>query len=150
MKNKILLLLILMVSCLSYANDNVISVYKNNDLKETNVKSKMFSKVVNDKVYNIKLIIGETFLGDVASVSLEVVDDEDSIMYNYLSSSKEEITKSIEAILISLKSKLLKPGPTDNGWCILGCNDKWNCYDKETNAGILLCIGDCVIECARK
>lgn len=125
-------------------------LYKN-DLKEVNIRTKTIKKVFENKTYDIQLSVGETFLGDVTSVSIEILDTETSKLYNVLLLNKKTISENIEKLISGISPSIGRGIPVNPvGNCLSTCNKTWNCYGQPTTAGTLLCASDCIIECSSK
>lgn len=152
MEKKILLFLALLIFSFHYCANSIL-IYKS-ELKEVKVNTRLVNKTFDNKVYTIKVSVGENFLGKITSVNLEVMNDNDNKLYNTLSSNKEKMNEKIKNFISSINSPK-GIGMTDSisptsstGSCLSTCNKKWDCYNQPTNAGVLLCASDCIIECA--
>lgn len=134
-----------------YCNDNIL-IYKN-DLKELKVNTVIIQKKYNDKIYDLKVSVGEGFLGKVSSFSIEVLGN-DSSLEKVISINKEKIKANLLKIILfsnSAKGGPQKPvtniGGVGFGSCLGACTTLWDCYNKPTEAGTALCTLDCTLEC---
>ena len=85
---KLFLFLTLLIFSFHYCNDNIL-IYKN-DLKEIKINTVVIQKKYNDKVYDLKVSVGEDFLGKVTSFSIEILGN-DSSFENVIINSREKI-----------------------------------------------------------
>ena len=147
MKKQFFLLLAMLVFSFYYCNDN-ISIYKN-DLKELKVNTVVIKKKYNGKTYDLKVSLGESFLGKVSSFSIEVLGNDRSLE-KVISTNKERIKANLLRI-ISAKGGPEKPVTSLGGIgfsnCLGACTALWDCYNKPTEAGTALCTLDCTLEC---
>lgn len=147
MKKQFFLFLALLAFSFHYCNDN--NLFYKNDLKEVKVNTVVIQKKYNEKVYDLKVSVGESFLGKISSFSVEVLGSDNSLE-KVLLANKENIKKNITTI-ISIKSSP-RGGAIGAvftvGNCVSNCTGKWNCSDKPTETGALLCSLDCVLECS--
>jgi len=147
MTKQFFLFLALLVFSFSYCNDNIL-IYKN-DLKEVKINTVVIQKKYNDKIYDLKISVGEGFLGKVASFSIEVLDN-DSEFKNLIVNNREKIKSNLLEIITnsnSLQRSAIGPVLTV-GNCVSNCTKTWQCYDQPTQTGTALCALDCVLECA--
>ncbi|MGO4710086.1 hypothetical protein AB4Y90_13405 [Chryseobacterium sp. 2TAF14] len=133
----------MLVFSFHYCNDN-ISIYKN-DLKELKVNTVIIQKKYNNKIYDLKVSVGESFLGKISSLSIEVLGNDRSLE-KVISINKEKIKANLLKI-ISAKGGPQKP-VLSLGGCFSNCTAKWDCYNKPTEAGTALCTLDCALECS--
>jgi len=148
MKKQFFLFLALLAFSFHYCNDN--NLFYKNDLKEVKINTVVIKKRFNNKIYDLKVSVGESFLGKVSSFSVEVLGN-DTTLEKVLLANKENIKNNIVAIT-SMKSSA--KGGKGNGMftvgnCTSNCTSKWHCSDKPTESGALLCALDCVLECSR-
>jgi hypothetical protein len=144
---KLFLFLALLIFSFHYCNDNIL-IYKN-DLKEIKVNTVVIQKKYNDKIYDLKVSVGENFLGKVTSFSIEVLGN-DSSFENVIINSREKIKINLLKIISDSNSSKYAPsiGPVVTvGNCYSNCTKKWGCYDKPTETGTALCTLDCALEC---
>lgn len=145
---KLFLFLAFLIFSFHYCNDNII-IYKN-DLKEIKISTVLIQKKYNDKVYDLKVSVGEDLLGKVSSFSIEILGD-DSSFENVIINSREKIKTNLLKIISDSNS--LKYGPgiggpvVSIGSCYSNCTKTYSCYDKPTDAGVALCTLDCALEC---
>lgn len=145
MKKQLFLFFALLIFSFHYCNDK-IQIYKN-ELKEIKSNTVFIQKKYNDKVYNLKVSIGEGILGKVSSFSIEVMDG-DNDFEKYIVANKEKIKTNLLNIISKafFKEYIGSPVPTTGG-CYSTCTKKWECYDKPTEAGTAMCALDCALEC---
>ena len=148
MKNKLLLLLALMMFTFSYCHEK-ISVYKT-DLQELKINSTIFEKKYNGKTYTIKCEVKEAFLGEISEITYQIIEGPDYEYDNLINENKTKINK-----IFTLLSKIVKANPPSGTEPIAGlealscfgtCVKCW-CFNTSTTAGAALCYGDCVLEC---
>lgn len=151
MKKQFFLFLAMLAFSFHYCNDNIL-IYKN-DLKELKVNTVIIQKKYNDKIYDLKVYVGEGFLGKVSSFSIEVLGN-DTSLEKVISINKEKIKANLLRIISisnSAKGGPQKPvtsiGGTGFGNCLGACTALWDCYNKPTEAGTSLCTLDCALEC---
>ncbi|MBW8522222.1 hypothetical protein K0U91_07035 [Chryseobacterium chendengshani] len=147
MKKQFFLFVALLAFSFHYCNDNIL-FYKN-DLKETKINTIIIQKKYNEKVYDLKVSIGENFLGKITSFSVEVLGNDNSLE-KILLFNKENIKKNIITIISNKNSaRGGSIGPVSTvGNCISNCTGTWHCYDQPTETGTALCALDCVLECS--
>ena len=88
------------------------------------------------------LEVGQSLTGKITSLNL-VFDEGDNTTDAYIKSNIHEIRANAEQIVQSIV--LREPLPIG---CYSNCaNNTQHCYDKPTEAGVMLCLGDCFIEC---
>ncbi|KQT21638.1 hypothetical protein ASG22_15910 [Chryseobacterium sp. Leaf405] len=144
---KLFLFLTLLIFSFHYSNNNVL-IYKN-DLKEVKTHTVIIHKKYNDKIYDLKISVGEGFLGKVTSFSIEVLDN-GSEFKNLIVNNREKIKSNLLEIITnsnSLQRSAIGPVLTV-GNCVSNCTKTWQCYDQPTQTGTALCALDCVLECA--
>ncbi len=145
---KLFLFLTLLIFSFHYCNDNIL-IYKN-DLKEIKINTVVIQKKYNDKVYDLKVSVGEDFLGKVTSFSIEILGN-DSSFENVIINSREKIKTNLLKIISDSNSSRLSPGiggpAISVGTCFSNCTKAYSCYDKPTEAGVALCTLDCALEC---
>lgn len=147
MKKHFFLFLALLTFSFSYCNYNII-IYKN-DLKEVKINTVIIQKKYNDKIYDMKVSMGESFLGKVTSFSIEVLGN-DSSFENVIVNNREKIKTNLLQIITNsnpLQRGAIGPVLTV-GNCVSNCTKTWHCYDQPTQTGTALCALDCVLECA--
>ena len=146
MKKQFFLFLALLVFSFHYCGDNLL-IYKN-ELKEIKINTVIIQKKYNHKVYDLKVSVGEGFLGKVTSFSVEVLGDDQSFE-KILSANKENIKTNLLQIISSVSSGRggKGSGVFTVGNCVSVCTQKWHCSDKPTETGALLCGLDCALEC---
>lgn len=151
MEKKVLLFLALLIFSFHYCTNSIL-IYKT-ELKEAKVNTRLINKTFDNKVYTIKVSVGENFLGKITSVNLEIMNDYDNKLYNILLSNKEKLNEKFKIFISSINS-IKGVGTTTSispvsstGSCLSTCNKKWDCYNQPSNAGVLLCASDCIIEC---
>lgn len=144
MKKQFFLFLALLIFSFSYCNDNVL-IYKN-DLKEVKINTVVIQKKYNDKIYDLKVSVGEDFLGKVTSFSIEVLGN-DSSVEKLILNNREKIKTNLLKIISNSNSSKIGPVLTI-GNCVSNCTKTWNCYDQPTQTGTALCALDCALECA--
>jgi hypothetical protein len=143
MKKQFFLFLALLIFSFSYCNDNVL-IYKN-DLKEVKIHTVIIQKKYNNKIYDLKVSVGEGFLGKVTSFSVEVLGN-DSSFEKLILNNREKIKTNLLNIITNSNSS--KVGPTSTlGNSVSTCTKKWDCYNKPTETGTALCTLDCALEC---
>lgn len=147
MKKQFFLFFALLAFSFHYCNDN--NVFYNNDLKEIKTNTVIIQKEYNSKVYDLKVTVGESFLGKLSSLSIEVLGNDKSLEKALLA-NKEKIRKNIQDIISNSSSfRSLAVGPVSTvGSCLSRCTSTWHCYDKPTEAGTALCALDCALECS--
>ncbi len=147
MKKQFFLFFALLSFSFHYCNDN--NIFYNNDLKEIKTNTVIIQKEYNSKVYDLKVTVGESFLGKLSSLSIEVLGNDKSLE-KVLLANKEKIRKNIQDIISNSNSlKSLAVGPVSTvGNCLSRCTSTWHCYDKPTEAGTALCALDCALECS--
>ncbi len=147
MKKQFFLFLALLVFSFHYCGDNLL-IYKN-ELKEIKINTVIIQKKYNDKVYDLKVSVGEGFLGKLTSFSVEVLGNHKNIE-KILFSNKENIEANLLQIISSANS--LRGGASgpvlSTGNCVSNCTAKWDCYNKPTEVGTALCALDCALECS--
>lgn len=144
MKKQFFLFLALLIFSFSYCNDNVL-IYKN-DLKEVKINTVVIQKKYNDKIYDLKVSVGEDFLGKVTFFSIEVLGN-DSSVEKLILNNREKIKTNLLKIISNSNSSKIGPVLTI-GNCVSNCTKTWNCYDQPTQTGTALCALDCALECA--
>lgn len=147
MKKQFFLFLALLAFSLHYCNDN--NVFYKNDLKEVKINTVIIKKRFNNKIYDLKVSVGESFLGKVSSFSIEVLGNDNSLE-KVLLANKKNITKNIKTI-ISVKNSAnggAAPLVFSTGNCVSNCTKTWDCYDQPTETGTALCALDCILECS--
>ncbi|MCU7617406.1 hypothetical protein NZ698_09365 [Chryseobacterium sp. PBS4-4] len=147
MKKQFFLFLALLAFSFHYCNDN--NLFYKNDLKEVKMNTVIIKKRLNNKIYDLKVSVGESFLGKVSSLSIEVLGN-DNTLEKVLLADKDKINKNIANIVsISNSARGGAVGPVLTiGSCFSTCSSTWHCSDKPTETGVLLCSLDCVLECA--
>ena len=147
MKNKLLLLLALMMFTFSYCHEK-ISVYKT-DLKELKTKTTIFQKKFNGKIYKVKCEIGEAYLGNIAEITYQIIEGPDYDLDIYINKNKVEINKFYTTLTKNVKA--LPPNseietPALDALTTFGeCVKKW-CSKATTTSGAALCYADCALE----
>jgi len=147
MKKHFFLFLALLTFSFHYCNDN--NLFYKNELKEVKTNTVVIKKRFNNKIYDLKVSIGESYLGKVSSLSIEVIGN-DSGFEKALLADKEKINQNIKNIIsLSDSSRGGAVGPVNGvGTCITKCNGTYHCSDKPTQTGALLCALDCALECS--
>lgn len=146
MKKQFFLFLALLAFSFYYCNDN--NLFYKNDLKEVKVNTILIKKKYNNKIYDLKVSVGESFLGKVSSFSIEVLGN-DNTLEKALLADKENIKNNLLRIISSVSS--VGGGKNSSvftvGNCTSNCTIKWHCSDKPIEVGTLLCALDCALEC---
>lgn len=121
MKKTFFLFLALFAFSFYYCGDK-IEVYKS-ELKEVKVNTKIIKKIFDNKEYDVKISIGESFLGKVTSVSIEVLNDNASEYQKRLHINSEKINAKIKNFISSTNSIGISDsiGPTN---CVSTCTKK--------------------------
>jgi len=147
MKKQFFLFLALLAFSFHYCNDN--NLFYKNDLKEIKINTVVIKKKYNNKIYDLKVSVGESFFGKVSSLSIEVLGN-DTTLEKVLLADKDRINENIKNIIsLSNSARGGKSGPVlTTGNCISKCTATWHCYDQPTEAGTALCALDCVLECS--
>ncbi|KUJ57662.1 hypothetical protein [Chryseobacterium aquaticum] len=147
MKKQFFLFLALLAFSFHYCNDN--NLFYKNDLKEIKINTVVIKKRFNNKIYDLKVSVGESYLGKVSSFSIEVLGN-DTTLEKVLLADKNRINENIKNILsISNSARGGAVGPVlSTGNCISKCTSTWHCSDKPTETGALLCALDCALECS--
>ena len=138
--NFLLLLAILFFSC-SYANSRIL-LYKNDGL-EVNKVVRTVQKIYNNTIYDVNVEIGFDINGQITSYVLGL-NDENSDYYKALEQNKVKLSGVVKDFISNLMIKSL---PENSYSCLSRCSEKWECYRKPSEAGVLLCVQDCFIEC---
>ncbi|MEA1847327.1 MULTISPECIES: hypothetical protein [unclassified Chryseobacterium] len=147
MKKQFFLFIALLAFSFYYCNDN--NLFYKNDLKEIKTNIVIVQKEYNNKVYDLRVTVGESFLGKLSSLSIEVLGNDKSLEKALLA-NREKINQNIKNIISNLNTvRTLAAGPVSTvGNCVSRCTATWHCYDKPTETGTALCALDCALECS--
>jgi len=147
MKKHFFLFLALLTFSFHYCNDN--NLFYKNDLKELKINTVVIKKRFNNKIYDLKVSVGESYLGKISSFSIEVLGN-DTALEKVLLADKERLNENIKNFIsFSDSARGGAVGPVfSTGNCISTCTGTWHCSDKATETGALLCALDCVLECS--
>lgn len=141
---KVLLIFILLISFAYKANEiaeSSFNVFKNENYNEVTKKTKTFYSNKYNLSYDIT--VGSDLLGNITNIDIQVntlVDEQ--LKSNFINAYRNMLSKFV-VLSKDGKRNLIYPEES----CLIKCNTKWDCAGKPTNAGVLLCTGDCIDEC---
>lgn len=119
-----------------------VRVYESSSYTESKTETRTFNNMKYNISYDIS--IGSDILGNITSVDIKINST------NLTDIQKEEFFSKYKVMLNKFttysstgKKNLIYPEES----CVMGCTSHWSCSSKPTNAGVALCVGDCIEEC---
>lgn len=146
MAKKIITSFILLFSLYFYANGRV-SIYENSEHHEVKTTEKIINTTIDGQEMTVLLKIGEDKDGKVTSVTLEELHQKANAE-KLIQSKRAHLNKKIVTMFSEFKNATLLAPLNVQPSCYSTCAKKYGCFDKATEAGVLLCAADCLIECS--
>ena len=141
---KVLLIFVLLISFIYKANEGnkgSFNVFKNENYNEITKKTKTFYSNKYNLSYDIT--VGSDLQGNITNIDIQInTIVNDQLKFAFIKAYREMLSK-FTVLSKDGKKNLIYPEES----CLIKCNTKWDCAGKPTNAGVLLCTGDCIDEC---
>ena len=141
---KVLLIFVLLISFVYKANEGAqvsFSVFKNENYNEVTKKTKTFYSNKYNLSYDIT--VGSDLQGNITKIDIQINTPVNEEVSSTFIKAYSNMLSKFTVLSKDGKKNLIYPEES----CLIRCNTKWDCANKPTNAGVLLCTGDCIDEC---